>query len=82
MEKDFIDGAIAYGPQNLSVILYEHNIMSSSNIKLIDLLSEYVHPTNISVMLVEILANNVKDKTVFKDFNLFFERRTITTLSI
>ena len=74
MEKDLIDGAIAYGPEMFCNILLEYNIMSSSDVMLIGLLSEYVHSRNVSLMLVEILANNVKDKTVFKDFIIFLRR--------
>ena len=71
MEKDIIDGVIRYGPKMFSSILFEYNIISSSNLKLISLLSKYISPRNVSVMLVEILANNIKDQTVFKDFIVF-----------
>ena len=68
MEKDFINGAHTYGPTNFCTILFNYNIMSSSNLEVIELLSKYYPPRNVSVVLVELLSNNVKDPTVFKNF--------------
>ena len=68
MEKDFIRGITIYGPAIFSSILFEKNIISSSNLNLIGLLSKYLSPRNVSVILVEILASNMKDQTVFKNF--------------
>ena len=71
VEKDIMDGATTYGPNNLSRILFEHNIMTSSNVELIRCLSKHLPPENVSIILVEILANNVKNPKVFKRFLIF-----------
>ena len=68
MEKDIIDAVTTYGPNNFSRILFEHNIMTSSNVELIHCLSKHLPPENVSIILVEILANNVKKSKVFKHF--------------
>ena len=68
MEKDLTEAADKYGPTKFSKILYEYNIMSLSTHTLLQRLSEYLPPTNISVILVEILAHNIKEDLVFKRF--------------
>ena len=68
MESDLINGAIIYGPTNFSIILYKYNIISSFSFKLINRLSKLLSPRNVSVVLVEILANNIKDELIFKNF--------------
>ena len=68
MEKDLTDGAVKYGPTKFSKILYKYNVVSSSTFILVERLSEYLPPTNVSVILVEILAHNIKEDMVFKKF--------------
>ena len=68
MEKDFINGATTYGPTIFSRILFNYNIMSSSNLEVIELLSKFFSPRNVSVVLVELLSNNMKDPTIFTKF--------------
>ena len=68
MDKDLIDGAVKYGPTNFSIILYKYNVVSLSTFILVQTLSEYFPPTNVSAILVEILANNIKDEQIFKKF--------------
>ena len=66
-----IDGATTYGPKIFSRILFEHNIMTSSNVEFIGWLNKHLPPQNTSVILVEILANNVKNPKIFKHFITF-----------
>ena len=68
MENDLITGVTRYGPTNFSSILFKYYIMSSSNHELIGWLSKYLPPRNLSIVLVEILENNVQDPLIFKDF--------------
>ena len=68
MEEDIIYAVIGYGPKKISILLFQYSIISSSNLKTIGLLSQYLPPNNVSVILVEILANKVKDTSRFKDF--------------
>ena len=68
IEKDIINGATTYGPTKFSTILFNYNIMSSSNLEVIELLCKYFPPRNVSVVLVELLSSNVKDPTIFKNF--------------
>ena len=68
MEKDIIHAAIGYGPKNFSSMLFQYSIISSSNLKIMELLSQYLPPNNLSIVLVEILADNIKDTTRIKDF--------------
>ena len=68
MEEDFINGATSYGPTNFSTILYNYNITSSSNLEVIEMLSTFFAPRNVSVVLVELLSSNMKDPTLFKKF--------------
>ena len=68
MENDFIHEAVKYGPTKFSKILYKYKVVSLSTLILVERLSEYLPPTNISVILVEILAHNIKEDLVFKKF--------------
>ena len=78
MGKDLIDGAVKYGPTNFSIMLYKYNIVSLSTLLLAQRLSEYLPPTHVSVVLVEILAHNIKDDQIFKKF--FHALENISTL--
>ena len=71
MEEDIFNAITGYGPKNFSIMLIQYGIISSSNLKIIGLLSQYLPPNNVSVILVEILANNIKDTTRIKDFMNF-----------
>ena len=73
MEDDIIDAVIEYGPKIFSSMLFQYNIFSSFNLKIMGLLSQYLPLKNVSVILVEILANNVKDTATFKDFINFLK---------
>ena len=68
MQDDLIDGAVEYGPTKFSILLYKYGIVSLSTIVLVKRLSEYLSPTKVSVVLVEILAHNIKDDRIFKKF--------------
>ena len=76
MENDLIDGAVEYGPINFSITLYKHNIISLSTHILVQRLSEHFPPTNVSVILVEILAHNIKDDQIFKKFFQILEKES------
>ena len=78
MVKDFTDGAVKYGPTKFSIILYKYNIVSLSTLILVERLSEYLPPTNVSAILVEILANDIKDDLIFKKF--FHVLENVSTL--
>ena len=73
---DLIDGAVEYGPTNFSIILYKYNIVSLSTHTLVQRLSQYLPPTNVSVILVEILAHNIKDDQIFKNFFHVLEKES------
>ena len=68
MEKDIIQAVTVYWPKIFSIMLFQHDIISLSNLKIIGLLSQDLPPKKLSLILVEILANNVKITTRFKDF--------------
>ena len=68
MEEDVLNAVTGYGPKAFSIMLFQCSIISSFNLKIIGLLSQYLPPKNVSVILVEILANNIKDTTRIKDF--------------
>ena len=68
MEEDIIHAVTGYGPKKFSIMLFQCSFISSSNLKIIGLLSQYLPPNNVSIILVEILANNIKDTKRIKDF--------------
>ena len=68
MEKDIFHAVIEYGPTNFASVLFQYNIISSFHLNITGLLGQYLPPNNVSVILVEILANNVKHTATFKDF--------------
>ena len=68
MEEDIFNAVTGYGPKKFSIMLFQCSIISSSNLKMIGLLSQYLPPNNVSVILVEILANNIKETTIIKYF--------------
>ena len=78
METDIIRGATRYGPKMFSDTLFEYNIISSSNLRLIGFLSKYLSPRNVSLILVDILASNVKSLIAFNDF--IFCLRNVSSL--
>ena len=74
MEEDIFNAVTGYGPKKFSIMLFQYNIISSSNKKIIGLLSQYLPPNNVSIILVEILANNIKNTTRIKDFINFLAK--------
>ena len=68
MEEDIFNAVTGYGPEKISIMLFQHSFISSSNLKIIGLLVQYLTPNNVSVILVEILADNIKDTTRIKHF--------------
>ena len=74
MENDFVRGAVVYGPLNLSCALFRYNIISSSDRDLMMWLNEYLPIKKLSVILVEILANNFKNPTKYKAFIFFLKK--------
>ena len=68
MEEHIIHAITEYGPKNFSNMLFQYRIINSSNLKIMELLSQYLPPNNVSIILLEILANNIKDTTRIKDF--------------
>ena len=78
MEEDIFYAITEYGPKKFSIMLFQYSIISSSNQKIIGLLSQYLPPNNVSVVLVEILANNIKETTIIEDFINFL--RNVSSL--
>ena len=68
IENDLVEEARMSGVHNFSNILFEHNIIRSSHIDLVGSLGNYLPPDNLSVILVEIIANNVKNQSIYKAF--------------
>ena len=68
MEENIFNAVTGYGPEKFSIMLFQYSFISSSNLKIIGLLSQYLPPNNVSVILVEILADNIKDTTRIEDF--------------
>ena len=68
MEKDIISGVTRFGPERFSSMLVQYNIINSTNLKIIGMLSKYLPPKIVSIILVEVLANNIKDVTGFHNF--------------
>ena len=68
MEEDIFNAVTGYGPEKISIVLFQYSFISSSNLKIIGLLSQYLPLNNVSIILVEILADNIKDTTRIEDF--------------
>ena len=68
MEENIFNAVTGYGPEKFSIMLFQYSFISSSNLKIIGLLSQYLPPNNVSVILVEILADNIKDTTRIENF--------------
>ena len=66
MEIDIIHEAKRSGVHNFSSLLFEYHIISQSDLDLVGWLSEYLPAENLSLILVELLANNVKNPSKYK----------------
>ena len=68
LEKDLVEEAKMSGVHNFSSLLFEHHIINSSDLDLVSWLGNYLPPEKLSVILVEIIANNVKNPSIYKAF--------------
>ena len=68
MGKDLYEGAVKYGPTKFCKILYKYNVVNLSTFVLVERLSEYLTAKHVSLVLLEILALNIKDDLIFKKF--------------
>ena len=68
MEVDLRREATTSGVQIFSSLLFERHIISPSDFDSVSWLGKYLPPENLSLILVELLANNVKNPYKFKAF--------------
>ena len=68
IEKDLVEELKISGVHNFSSLLFEHHIINSSDLDLVGWLGNYLPPEKLSVILVEIIANHVKNPSIYKAF--------------
>jgi len=68
MEIDLIEEVKRYGPQTFSSILFYNNIISSQNLAFINWLRKHLPAEKLSVIIVDIIANNVKNPSTYSSY--------------
>ena len=74
VEQDLSTEVECYGPRPFANILSYHNIISSKQLELIHFLIDVLHSDEAAVVLMDIIAENVKNPATYQAFKVCLEK--------